>query len=149
MSGKIIINFSNERYIVQQNCKMKVYSGQWSVNFSAGLGKPWAWRFRPARTSCPRRREPGENPPRPGTIPAAGSGARTRQSALCPTDALVSNRLLGSLDKVPGSAGIETEAQLTYLPDIGCIEGSGPSIGAAKDAADTEALVAGGLLVAV
>ena len=58
-------------------------------------------------------------------------------------------QLLSSLDKVAAAAGIETEAQLTYLREIGCVEGSGPFIGAAKDAGGTEALVAGGLLVAV
>ena len=57
--------------------------------------------------------------------------------------------LLGSLDKVPVAAGIETDAQLAYLREIGCVEGSGTAIGVAKDAAGTEALVARGLLVAV
>lgn len=58
-------------------------------------------------------------------------------------------QLLGSLDKVPAAAGIETEEQLTYLRGIGCVEGSGPAIGEAKEAAGAEALVARGLLVAV
>ena len=57
--------------------------------------------------------------------------------------------LLGNLDKVPAAAGIETDAQLAYLREIGCVEGSGTAIGVAKDAAGTEALVARGLLVAV
>jgi diguanylate cyclase (GGDEF)-like protein/PAS domain S-box-containing protein len=58
-------------------------------------------------------------------------------------------QLLGSLDKVPAAMGITTEAQATYLREIGCAEGTGPLIGAAKDAQGTEALVAQGLLLAV